>query len=265
MSKVRIIGILNTTPDSYVEHGAYSNLDAAVKRAGEMIDEGADIIEIGGESTGPGSKDVSVEQELERTIPVIKAIRKNFPTAVLSIDTWKAPVAEAAMAEGATIVNDVTAGRGDQNLYSVLSSNGIAEVILMYSKNSTPRTTVAPQEYDDVVATIKTFLRERRKAAIAAGIAVERIILDPGLGQFISSEARYSFEILERLEEFLDLGSPLMVSPSRKSFLAGPGNLPVAERLPATLDATRIAIRHGASYVRTHDVAATKSLIETLQ
>lgn len=261
---VRIVGVLNTTPDSYVERGKYASLDAAVARAGEMLTEGADIIEIGGESTGPGSTDVSEEEELRRTVPVIRAIRSQFPAAIVSIDTWKSAVAKAALEAGALMVNDVTAGRVDQNMYSVLSSNGSAQVILMYSKDSTPRTTVASQEYDDVVATIRAFLRSRKDAAVAAGIAAERIILDPGLGQFISSEARYSFEILERLEEFLELGSPLLVSPSRKSFLAGPERLPVAERLPATLEATRMAILHKATYIRTHDVSPTKALIRTL-
>jgi dihydropteroate synthase len=261
---VSIIGILNVTPDSYVEHGKFATPDAAVAHAGAMLDEGADIIEIGGESTGPGSVDVSTEEELRRTIPMIHAIRQKYPDVVLSIDTYKAAVARAALEAGVAMVNDVTAGRYDQQMYSVVSASN-AQIILMYAKDSTPRTTVEPRAYDDVVATIKSFLKERKEAAVAAGIKPEKIILDPGLGHFVSSDASYSFALLNRLDEFLDLGCPILVSPSRKSFLAGPENLPVDRRLPATLAATQTAVQKGASYIRTHDVLETRNLIGSLK
>ena len=232
-----------------------------------MIREGADFIEIGGESTGPNSKDISVDEELKRTIPVIQAIHKTYPESKLAIDTWKSAVATKAIEAGATMVNDVTAGRGDSEMFSIIADacRGTAccaptdvRYVLMYSKDSTPRTTIEDRRYDDVVTTIKTFLVSRRNAATNSGVDPERIILDPGLGHFISSDPAYSFEIIARLQEFRLLGCPIFLSPSRKSFLAGPENLPTAERLPGTIAASAAAVLHGASYIRTHDVAAVR-------
>lgn len=261
MGNIRIVGILNVTPDSYVEHGAYASVEAAVARANEMLAEGADIVEIGGESTGPGSKDVDLAEELRRTIPSIRAIRAAHPTAVLSIDTYRADVARAAIAEGVTVVNDVTAGRFDQQMYSVVSSTN-ARIILMYAKDNTPRTTVEDRRYDDVMATVGAFLRERMQAAHNAGIAPDRIILDPGLGHFVSAIPAYSFEIIARLEELSSLGCPILLSPSRKSFLAGAEKLPPSERLPGTIAASALAVLHGASYIRTHDVRPVRQAVE---
>lgn len=263
-STVQIVGILNVTPDSYVEHGRYQGVDAAVARAKEMIAEGADVIEIGGESTGPGSKDVSAAAELERTIIVIREIKKSMPKTVISIDTYKASVSQKAIEAGASIVNDVTAGRGDRDLFAVVAKAGV-RLILMYAKDPTPRTTVEERRYDDVVMTIKKFLAERKEAALAAGIDSSKIILDPGLGHFVSALPDYSFQIIARLREFEDLGCPLFVSPSRKSFLAGAEQLPTTDRLPATLAVSAIAVLHGAAYIRTHDVAATRRAVEAAE
>ncbi|TSC59553.1 MAG: dihydropteroate synthase [Candidatus Peregrinibacteria bacterium Greene0416_62] len=269
-SDLQIVGILNVTPDSYYDGGMWNAVGAALKRAKEMLKEGADWIEIGGESTGPKSKDVSLEQELARVIPVIDAIHKKFPEAKLSVDTYKSAIAREAIAAGVTMVNDVTAGRGDAEMFGTIAQSQIAHsnisgqanrksqiplLVLMYSKDSTPRTTIAETQYKDVVATIRAFLKARRDAAIAAGIPADRIILDPGLGHFVSSIPKYSYEILARLSEFKDLDCPLFISPSRKSFLAGSENLPVSERLPATIAASMIAALNGARYIRTHDVA----------
>ncbi|MEK7563064.1 MAG: dihydropteroate synthase, partial [Patescibacteria group bacterium] len=214
----QIVGILNVTPDSYYDGGKWNAVDAAVKRAGEMIAEGADWIEIGGESTGPKSKDVSLEEERLRVIPVIEAIRRAFPEAKIAVDTYKAAIASEAISAGAAMVNDVTAGRGDPEMMQAIADacRGIARnaptsnlgltYVLMYSKDPTPRTTIAETQYEDVVRTIKEFLKQRRDAAIQAGIPKDRIILDPGLGHFVSSVAKYSYEILARLSEFQDLG-----------------------------------------------------------
>ena len=253
MTTVKIVGALNVTPDSFHDGGKYLSIEAAVERAGQMLNDGAEIIEIGGESTGPKSPEVPLEEELQRVIPVITAIRKAYPAAHISVDTWKSAVAHEALTAGVMMINDVTAGRSDSKMFTVLAHSS-AQYVLMYSKDATPRTSIHAQHYDDVVKTVMSFLRERKAAAVSAGIPTDRIILDPGLGHFVSSDPKYSFEILRRLREFDTLGSPLFLSPSRKSFLAGARNLPTEERLPGTIAASVIAVLNGASYIRTHDV-----------
>ena|SRR3989338_10568479 len=257
MKPLQIVGILNVTPDSYFDGGQFTHIDQAVKRARHLLAEGADIVEIGGESTGPKSPAVSLKEELLRTIDIIKAIKQKYPQARLSIDTYKAEVARQAVAAGVTMINDVTAGRSDPEIFRVAAESGV-DLVLMHSKDPTSRTTIENWQYDDVIATIKEFLKARADLALAAGVKRERIIIDPGLGQFISSEARYSFEILDRLPELVELGYPLFISPSRKSFLAGPENLPAKDRLPATVAASALAAKNGAHYIRTHDVAAVR-------
>lgn len=264
MQRVQIVGILNVTPDSFADGGRYVSVETAVARAVLMLEEGADIIDVGGESTGPGSANVSEEEELHRTIPVIKEIKKGMPKSVISIDTFKAGVAHAAIEAGAVIVNDVTAGRGDPDMLATVA-NTQASLVLMYSKDPTARTTIHEQHYSDVVATVKAFLHERMKKAEEAGIPLSRIILDPGLGHFISSLPEYSFEILDRLREFSGLGCPLLLSPSRKSFLAGPEKLPVSQRLPVTVAASVLAAKNGATYIRTHDVREVRDAVVKMQ
>ncbi len=252
-----LVGIINVTPDSFHDGGKFLDVALAVTRAREMLGEGADIIEIGGESTGPKSSPVSPEEELRRVIPVIRAIRSAHPSANISIDTWKAAVATAAVREGAMMINDVTAGRGDPEMLPLAANAGV-NLVLMYAKDDSPRTTIEERQYTDVVATITEFLAARKQAALAAGVREERIILDPGLGHFVSSDARYSHQILARLQEFSVLGCSLFLSPSRKSFLAGPENLPTKDRLPGTIAASAIAVLHGARYIRTHDVGPVR-------
>lgn len=261
MASVKIVGVLNVTPDSFHDGGKFTAVDAALRQAEKMLQDGADIIEIGGESTGPTSPEVSFDEELRRVLPVLQALRKRHPDAVLSVDTYKAEVARAALESGAAMINDVTAGCADAKMLSVLASS-TARIVLMYAKDPTPRTTIQDVQYDDVVLTVKQFLRERRDAAVRCGIALERIILDPGLGHFVSSDARYSFQILARLREFLDLGCPLLLSPSRKSFLAGSQQLTTENRLPGTLAASAIAVANGATYIRTHDVREVRMACE---
>ncbi|MBI3336175.1 dihydropteroate synthase family protein [Candidatus Peregrinibacteria bacterium] len=267
---LQIVGILNVTPDSYYDGGQYVSIDSAVQKVGRMLDDGADWIEVGGESTGPHSSSVSVEDELDRTIPVIKAIRKNFPKANISIDSYKPEVARAAIDAGAMMINDITAGRwlpleehlphrgrikegGSEIMFNIIKDTN-AQLVLMYSKDSSPRTTIKDVQYDDVLKTVKECLKERRDAAISAGISPERIILDPGMGHFVSSDPKYSLELIARLSELQELGCPILLSPSRKSFLAGLENLNAGDRLPGTIAASAIAVLHGASYIRTHDV-----------
>lgn len=258
---VQIVGILNVTPDSYFDGGCFISIDAAVARAGEMLAKGADWIEIGGESTGPGSSDVTLEEELHRVTPVIEAIRAAHPEANISVDTYKAPVARMAVRAGASMINDVTAGRMDPEIFTVAKETG-SRLVLMYAKDSGPRTTRTAAHYKDVVSTVKEFVRERRDAALAADIPKRHIILDPGLGHFISSEARYSYEIIARLGEFAALECPIFLSPSRKSFLEGSGHLKTTDRLLGTVAASAIAVLHGAEYIRTHDVTEVRRACE---
>lgn len=256
----RIVAILNATPDSYYDGGIYSDDSVLADRAVRCIEEGADILEIGGESTGPGSKDVSLDDELTRVIPAVDAVRSRLPDAWIAVDTWKAELARQAIARGADMINDVTAGRGDPQMFPVIAGAG-CPYVMMYSKDSSARTTVAPVQYDDVIGTIHAFLEERVHVAEAAGIHRSQIIVDPGLGHFVSSDPQYSFRILHSLRSFTDLG-PVLVSPSRKSFLAGPRHLPPKDRLPATLEASSIAVKNGAAFVRTHDVKEMREVLD---
>lgn len=257
-----IVGILNVTPDSYVDGGKYLSVDAAVKRAEECLAEGASILDIGGESTGPGSVDVSLQEELSRVLPIVQAIKKKFPTLRIAVDTYKADVAREVLSAGASMINDVTAGRGDPAMFAVIAK-AKCDYVMMYSKDATARTTKDEKKYDDVIATVHSFLHERRRLAMEAGIAADKIIVDPGLGHFVSADPLYSYEILSNLERFSDLGR-IYVSPSRKSFVASIGNVPVKDRLPATLAATGLALMRGASFVRTHDVKETKNFMESM-
>lgn len=266
------MGILNVTPDSFYDGGKFDAPDDAVRRAMQMAEEGADIIDIGGESTGPRSETVSVEEELKRVIPVIEAMRKYDKCNKylsyfrigsiyrISIDTYKAEVAAAALDAGASMVNDVTAGRGDPAMFPLIAARQCS-YIMMRSKDNSPRTTVQETSYGDVLATIHAFFEERIAAAEVAGIRRSQIILDPGLGHFVSSDPQYSWHILEHLEFLQDFGCGILVSPSRKSFTAEHPNQPPAERLRGTLKATALAIAHGATIIRTHDVRETRALI----
>jgi dihydropteroate synthase len=257
------MGILNVTPDSFYDGGQFEGVERALERARAMAREGADIIDIGGESTGPGSGEVSIGEELRRVIPTLKSIKYQVVSIKLSVDTYKAEVARAALDAGAEMINDVTAGRGDRGMFALMAEMG-CDYVMMRSKDDSPRTTKKDVQYDDVVKTIHEFFEERISQAEKAGVKREKIILDPGLGHFVSSDPKYSFEILERLEEISDLGCRILVSPSRKSFTAGPTNLPPEKRLENTLAATKLAIEHGASMIRTHDVKETKKLIRQM-
>lgn len=262
LSVPAIVGVINVTPDSFVESSRRKDADSAAAAAVRMASEGADIVEIGGESTGPGSADIAAEEELSRVVPAVAAIRAALPFMPICIDTYRSTVAEAALRAGADMINDVTAGRGDSRLFAVLAEAG-CPVVLMYAKDPTARTSIADFAYEDVIHSVKTFLHSRIEAAASAGIDSKQIIVDPGLGHFVSSISTYSYEILDRLSELTDLG-PILVSPSRKSFLAGTPPLPVEDRLHATLAAVCLAAVRGASFIRTHDTEATKRVLESI-
>jgi dihydropteroate synthase len=244
-----IMGVVNVTPDSFSDGGVFDDEAAAVAHAQRLIAEGAAIIDVGGESTRPGADPVPLEAELERVIPVVEGISG----AQVSIDTMKAAVAEKALDAGATYVNDVTAFRHDPELPALVADRG-ADCCLMHMLGE-PRTMQDDPRYDDVVDDVKAFLEERLKAATAAGIAEERIQLDPGIG--FGKTLDHNLELLVRLDELTTLGRPIVIGTSRKSFLGRLTGRDVTERVHATVATSVIAFERGARVFRVHDVAAT--------
>jgi len=246
MIETQFVGIVNVTPDSFSDGGRFEGVggqESVVETVRQMVVDGATVVDMGGESTGPGSVDVALEEELRRVIPAIRAVRAAFPELMISVDTWKSEVARQALEAGANLVNDVTAGRGDARIFEVVAAAGVP-MVLMYSKQNSPRTTREVVEYEDVMATVKGFLRERMAVARAAG--VKELIVDPGMGAFVSGEAAYSFELIERIEELRELGCPILVGTSRKGFLG-------EDRLGMTLWTT-LQLRGKVDYLRVHDV-----------
>ena len=235
----RIMGVVNVTPDSFSDGGAFLDRDAAVAHGLRLAFEGADLLDIGGESTRPGADPVSEREELDRVIPVIEGIRAENAGVRISIDTSKAAVAAAALDAGADYVNDVTALRGDPDMAALVAERDV-DVCLMHMLG-TPRTMQAEARYDDVVADVKAFLAERIEAAVAAGIARERIEIDPGIG--FAKTIDHNLELLRRLRELTELGRPLVLGTSRKSFLGTITGRETAERMPATLATDRDGLR----------------------
>lgn len=256
--KTLIMGILNLTPDSFSDGGKFNSCEKALRRALEMEKEGADIVDIGGESTGPNSSNVTLEEEIKRIISILKIIRQNTKLPI-SIDTYKSEVAEQALNEGADMINDVTSLRSDPRIAKI-AARYKCPIILMYSKDKTPRTTIKSVHYKDVIRTIGDFLQLRIKTAKKAGILDENIIIDPGMGAFISSIPKYSFEIISRLKELTQMGYPILLGASRKSFLGGN----MSERDIKGQIVSAIAYLNGASIIRTHDVKGTKHILESL-
>jgi dihydropteroate synthase len=248
-----IMGVVNVTPDSFSDGGVFDDEIAAIAHARRMVGEGAAIIDVGGESTRPGAAPVPVDAELERTIPVVEGIAGLGLPVRISIDTMKLPVAEAALDAGATFVNDVTAFRNDPELASLVADRG-ADCCLMHMLGE-PRTMQRDPRYDDVVDDVKAFLEARMAAAVAAGIAEERILLDPGIG--FGKTLEHNLELLRRLDELAAIGRPLVIGTSRKSFLGRITGRDVTERVYATAATTVLAYERGARVFRVHDVAAT--------
>ncbi len=268
-----IMGILNVTPDSFSDGGKFVNEDVAVARALQMLDEGAEIIDIGGESSGPGSKDVSLEEELKRVIPVVKALKMALlqtqqdaqKRSIISVDTYKAEVARQSLEAGADMINDVTALRGDSKMAEVLAKYPHVPVVIMYSKDPTARTTRENVQYDDVIATVRKFLEERVALGVKEGIERERFIIDPGMGAFLSGDPKYSLEILRRLQEFSGMNLPVLIGASRKGFIGHVmGGLPVDQRLEGSLACAAIAMQNGAKILRVHDVKETRKFATML-
>jgi dihydropteroate synthase len=253
----RIMGVVNVTPDSFSDGGAFLDRDAAVNHGLRLAFEGADLLDIGGESTRPGADPVPEREELDRVIPVIKGIRAHNGVVRVSIDTSKAAVAAAALDAGADYVNDVTALRGDPEMAALVAERGV-DVCLMHMLG-TPRTMQAEARYDDVVADVKAFLEQRIEAAVAAGIALERIEVDPGIG--FAKNVDHNLELLGRLRELTALGRPLVLGTSRKSFLGAITGRETAERMPATLATVVMGYERGAEVFRVHDVAPARDAL----
>lgn len=252
-----IMGILNTTPDSFSDGNLYSDPQRAIERALEMVAEGADIIDIGGESTRPGSAAVSAGDELKRIIPVITALAGRLPCPI-SVDTWKSPVAGAAMDAGAEIINDISGFTFDPQMVSVAARTG-AGVVLMHTRG-TPQSMQHDTAYSDLIGEIAHFLRQSLAMAGEAGIEQERIALDPGIG-FAKTVAQ-NLEILRRLREFTSLGLPLLAGTSRKSFIGKVLDRETGQRTYGTAATVALAVHNGADILRVHDVCAMRDVAD---
>ena len=250
----RIMGIVNVTPDSFSDGGLYLDPAAAVEHALELERQGAAILDLGGESTRPGAEPVPAAEEARRVIGVIEELVAAGARAQISIDTSKAAVAEAAIAAGATLVNDVTAFRSDPAIASLVAASG-ADCCLMHMLGE-PRTMQQDPRYEDVVAEVKAFLEGRIEFAVSAGIAEERILLDPGIG--FGKTAAHNLELLGRLDELVALGRPVVVGTSRKSFLGRLTGRATDELLAATIATNVLAYERGASVFRVHDVGPVR-------
>jgi len=249
------MGILNVTPDSFSDGGRYNSTDAAVERGLEMVEEGADIIDIGGESTRPGSERVSEETELKRVLPVIEKLLYYKPDIVISVDTYKSQVAAETLKRGALIINDISALRYDEHMPSTIKDYN-ASVILMHMKGD-PKTMQNEPYYDDVIGEITAFLKERGSFARENGIT--QVIIDPGIG--FGKRLEDNLDILNSLSSFKKLGFPILLGASRKSFIGKISGGDKDERLEGSIVAAALGIINGASIVRAHDVAETKKAV----
>ena len=271
------MGILNVTPDSFSDGGQHLDTTRAVARARQMLVEGADIIDVGGESTRPGAPAVSAAEELRRVLPVIEqliqelkgeppgkpiggAVRPEPHPPILSIDTTKALVANRALAAGARIINDISALQQDPEMVPVVREFG-AGVVLMH-RQGTPATMQQNPHYSDVVREVREFLGERIEFALARGVKKTQIAVDPGLG--FGKSVEHNRQLVAGLEQFRSLDCPILVGASRKSFIGQLLNRPVSERLAGSLAVAAWAVAHGARIVRTHDVAATVDVVRLI-
>jgi dihydropteroate synthase len=252
-----LMGVLNVTPDSFSDGGEFLGAEPAVLHAEKMFDEGAQVIDVGGESTRPGSDPVSPEEELRRVLPVIQGILSACPDSIVSIDTYRFSIAEAALDAGARAVNDVTA-LGDPRMAGLMAERG-CPIILMHMLGE-PKSMQQDPRYEDVVREVRDFLAERAERAIRAGVEPENIILDPGIG--FGKTMEHNLKLLKRLDSLVELGFPVLVGVSRKSFL---GKITCSEdpksRLFGTMAANVLAYERGASLFRVHDVRANKEAL----
>lgn len=260
--KMLVMGILNVTPDSFYGASRAKSLKDGLNRAEAMLTAGADILDIGGESTRPGSDPVSCQEERQRVVPLITEIKKKFSKTILSVDTYRAATAEAALDAGADIINDISAMTYDDAMVSVAAKEK-APVILMHMQG-TPKTMQAQPAYEDVVREVGAYLRERAAFALTQGLTKEQLIVDPGIG--FGKTATHNLTLLKHLDQLADLGVPVLLAASRKNFIGKAlGDLPPEDRLEGTLATTAQAMLCGAHIVRVHDVAAHVRFIRMME
>ena len=253
-----VVGILNVTPDSFSDGGDFLDPDAAAEQAVAMLDEGAEVLDVGGESTRPGSDPVSQEEEIRRVVPVLKRILALRPEAVISVDTYRAGTATAALEAGARLINDVTALRGDPRMVTVVKE-AACPVILMHMQGE-PKTMQKEPHYDDVVREVRDFLAERAEYAVAEGVGPENVIVDPGIG--FGKNLEHNLEILRNLDAVVDLGFPVLIGASRKTFIGRiTGVQEARERVFGTVATTVLAYQQGATFFRVHDVRANREAL----
>ncbi len=250
-SRTHIMGIINVTPDSFSDGGKYEGAEVAVDTALAMVADGADFIDVGGESTRPGSEPVPLEVELKRVIPVIENLAK-ATSVPLSVDTYKSAVAIEALRAGARMVNDISGLHFDARMAEIIAQYN-ATVVIMHIRG-TPRTMQTDVSYDNLIGEIRIYIEEGIRTASEAGI--RQIIIDPGIG--FGKNTDHNLEIFKRLGEFRTLGYPILVGPSRKSFIGKILNLPVEDRLEGTAAAVAVSIMNGANILRVHDVKEMK-------
>lgn len=252
-----VMGILNATPDSFYDGGQNNSVEAAVKRAGQILEEGGDIIDIGAMSTRPGSEEVSIEEELQRLIPVVKAVATAYPDAILSVDTYRAAVAREAIAAGAHIINDIAGGTMDNAMFATVAKLKVP-YILMHIQG-TPQTMQHNPEYENVVADV--LLHLSKKINELRKLGVTDIIIDPGFG--FGKTIEHNYQLLNNLDPLRLLGYPILAGLSRKGMIYKPLGLTAEEALPGTIAANTIALKNGAAILRVHDVKEAAELVES--
>ena len=256
-----LFGILNVTPDSFSDGGDFFGAGPAVSHAGRLLDEGAHVIDIGGESTRPGSDPVSPEEEARRVVPVVRGILEARPGTRISVDTYRASTAEAALEAGAAVINDVTALEGDPRMASVIAERG-CPVVLMHMLGE-PKTMQENPHYDDVVREVRDYLAGRAEAAISAGVDPGNVVLDPGIG--FGKTLEHNLELLDRLDALVELGFPVLIGTSRKGFLGKiTGSDDPKARVFGTVATSVVAYERGATLFRVHDVRANRDALEVV-
>ncbi len=254
------MGIVNISPDSFSDGGLYTTVEKAIEQCLTLVEQGADIIDIGGESTRPGSEPVSMTEELKRVLPVIKELRDMLPNVIISVDTYKSEVARKSIESGANLINDISSMQFDNKMDDIIASNQNVSVVLMHIKG-TPKDMQINPTYDDPVLEIIEFFEKRIDYCLKKGISTNRIIIDPGIG--FGKKYHHNIEIIKRLQEFHKLGCTVMLGASRKSFMNSIFPATAQNRIGGTLATTCFALLNNIHIVRVHDVKENKQFIDT--